>query len=76
MFDQDAANDILINLDTEGFPDDQGDTRATEARIAVFELNNGLNEWFGRTFRSGLCSFLWREQPSVFAAHQAFVEIQ
>jgi len=24
VFDQDASNDILINFDTEDFPDDQG----------------------------------------------------
>lgn len=70
VFDQDASNNILINLDTEGFPDDQGDARATEAWIAAFELNNGLDEWLGRTFRSGLCPLLWREQLTVFSVHR------
>jgi hypothetical protein len=44
VFDQVALNDILINLDTEGFPDDQGDARVSNAWIAAFELNNGLND--------------------------------
>ena len=76
MFDKDAPNCILINIDTEGFGDDQGDARATEARVPAFKLDNGLDEWLGWTFRSGLCSFLWREEPMVFAAHQALVEIE
>jgi hypothetical protein len=76
VFDQDAPNGIPINLNTEVFRDNQGDAGATETRVPAFKLDYGLDERLGWTFRSGLCSFLWREQSTVFAAHEALVEIQ
>ena len=74
MFDEDASDDVLVNLDTKSFRDDQCDPRATEAGIAAFELDNGVNEWFGWAFRSQLRSCLCREQLAVLTLHQAVVE--
>jgi hypothetical protein len=76
VFDADASNDMFADLDAKRVGYDWRDTRTTEAGIAALELNNGTNEFIRRTFRSGLRSFLCRVQPTVFAAHQAFVEIQ
>ncbi len=54
----------------------QGNPRAAEASIAAFDLNYGANEWLRWAFRSRLCSFVRREQSTVFASHQALVKIQ
>ncbi len=54
----------------------QGNPRATEASIAAFELNYGANEWLRGAFRPRLCSFVRREQSTVFASHQALVNTQ
>ena len=64
-----APDDMLINLNTKCFRDDQGDPRAAEAPIAAFELDNGSNEWFGWPLRPWLRSFPGREQPTVLASH-------
>jgi hypothetical protein len=56
VFGQYASDDMLINLDTKSFRDDQGNPRAAEAPIAAFELDNGANEWFGWPLRSWLRS--------------------
>ena len=47
VFYEDAPNDMLIDLDTERFGDDQRDPWTAEARIATFDLYNGANEWLG-----------------------------
>lgn len=76
MFNEDASNDMFVNIDTKTFRDNQGDLRAPEVPIAAFELNNGANEWLGWAFRTRLCSFLPGEKPTVLASNQVLVELQ
>ncbi|MCP4290165.1 MAG: hypothetical protein GY792_38130 [Gammaproteobacteria bacterium] len=76
VFGQHASDDMVINLDTKSFRDDQGDPRAAEAPIAAFELNNGANERLGWTFRPRFRSLLWGEQPTIFASRQALMKFQ
>jgi len=74
--DEDASNDILVDLDAKRLRYDQRDPRTAKAGIAVLEFNDGTNECVGRTFRPRFRSLLRREEPAVLAAHQALVEIQ
>ena len=76
VFGQYASDDMLINLDTKSFRDDQGDPRAAEAPVAAFEFDDGANEWFGWPFRPWLRSFSGSEQPKVLASHQVLVKFR
>ena len=52
VFDEDASNDMLVDLDAKRLGYDQCDPRTTEVRIVALEFNDGTNECIGRTFRS------------------------
>ena len=58
MFDEDASNDIFVDLDAKRLGYDQRDTRTAEAGLEALELNDGTNKCIGRTFRPRLRSFL------------------
>ena len=76
MSDEHASNDILVNLDTKRLGYDQCNPRATEAWIAAFELNNGVNECLRGTLRAGLCFSLRGEEQSVLAANKVLVKFE
>ena len=76
VFGQYASDDMLINLDTKSFRDDQGDPRAAKAPIAAFELDNGANEWFGWPLRPWFRCFSGREQSTVLVLHQVLVKLR
>ena len=76
VFDEDASNDMFVDLDAKRLGYDQCGPWTAEARIAALEFNDGTNECTGRTFRSRFCSLLRREEPAVLAVYQALVEIQ
>ena len=52
VFDEDASNDMFVDLDAKRLGYDQRDTWTTEVRIVALEFNDGTNECIGRTFRS------------------------
>ena len=76
MFDEDTSNDMFIDLDAKRLGYDQCDPRTSEVSIAALEFNDGTNKCTGRTFRSGFCSLLRREESAVLSLHQALVEVQ
>ena len=76
VFDEDASDDMFVDLDAKRLGYAQCDPRTAEVRIAALEFNDGTNKCIGRTFRSGFCSLLRREEPAVLALHQALVEVQ
>jgi hypothetical protein len=49
-----AANDIFVDLDTEGARDLLGDMYTAEAGIAPFDLNNGGDEFSRWSFGAWL----------------------
>ncbi len=75
VFDQDAAHEMLVDVDAERPQDDAGKPRTAESRIAGFEFDNGLNERLAWPLRTG---FPWAvvrgEQATVLAPHQCPME--
>jgi hypothetical protein len=69
MSGKNPANEVLVNVDAEGFRDDHRDTWAAEARISVFELDNGPDELRRWTLGPRLCSCSRREQRAVLLTH-------
>jgi hypothetical protein len=51
---EDAADDILVDLDSEGVSDLLGDSPAAETRIAPLHVDDGRDELGGWSFRAGL----------------------
>ena len=45
MCDEDTSNDILIKVYSEYFGDLLGDSAAAKAGIALFQFNDGLDEF-------------------------------
>ena len=54
MFGEDTPHNVLVDLDTEGLGDDQGDPRAAESGIALLELDDRPNKLWRWTFGTGL----------------------
>ncbi|MCK7499520.1 MAG: hypothetical protein MZW92_60830 [Comamonadaceae bacterium] len=59
-----AANDILVDRDAEDMRDLLGDAHAAETRIAPLHLDDGCDEFRGRTFGTGLCGDADEEEKS------------
>jgi hypothetical protein len=49
-----APDDVFIDHDTKGIGNLLGNSRAAEAWIPAFYLDDGLNEFFGRSFGAGV----------------------
>jgi hypothetical protein len=58
VFDQDAPNDIPVNLDAERLRDDHCNAGTAEARIPAFNFNDGVNKWLGWALRPRFPAFL------------------
>ena len=58
MLLQDAAHDILVDLDTEGIRDLLRDFETPEPRIAAFHLDHGGNELCGGSLGPRFCTAL------------------
>ena len=71
---QDAPDDILIDLDTEGVGDLLGNPRAAETRIAPFQLDNGVDQFLRRSFGTRFGPVAGREKPMILALEQCRVE--
>ena len=51
---QDASDNVFIDGDAESQSNLLGDSRTAPGRIALFHFDNGVNEFFGRSLRTGL----------------------
>ena len=72
-----AANDILVNCDAEDMRDLLGDAHVAETRIAPLHLDDGCNEFRGRTFGTGLSAMRrGRKEQAILAIHQGLVELE
>ena len=73
---QDAANNILVDSNAESQRDLLGDAGATPVGITPFQFNDGLDEFFIRSFRARLALALEGKQPAVLSFGQHLVEMQ
>jgi hypothetical protein len=65
-------NDIFVDLDAEGMRDLLADAHAAELGIAPLHLDDGRDEFRGRTFGTGFAAMRReRKEQAVFAIHQA-----
>ena len=77
MFGEDPTNDILVDLHAEGMRDLLGDSHAAETRIASLHLDDGRDEFCGRTFRTGFAAMRRRrKEQAVVAIHQGSMELE
>jgi hypothetical protein len=74
---KDAAHDILVDLDSEGMSDLLGDPHVAETRIAPLHLDDGRDEFRGRTFGTGFAAMRRRgKEQAVFPIHRGSVELE
>ena len=76
MHCQNAAYDVFVDLDTEGQRDLLGNSRAAPTGITPFHFNDGIDEFFGRSFRTSPTAVFGGEQLSVLSFDQHLVEMQ
>jgi len=68
--------DVFVDLDTEGQRDLLGNSRAAPTGITPFHFNDGIDEFFGRSFRTSPTAVFGGEQLSVLSFDQHLVEMQ
>ena len=73
---QNAADDVFIDADTEGQGDLLGNSRAAPTRITPFHLNDGIDEFFGWSFRARPTTVFGGEQHPVFSLDQHVMEMK
>jgi hypothetical protein len=76
MSAQDTANDILVDLDAESQRNLLGDAGTAPTRITPFHCNDGIDEFFLRSFRARSMAALGRKQHAVLSFPQQVVEMQ
>src|SRR5438093_9380783 len=73
---QNAAYDVFVDVDTEGQRDLRGNSRTAPTGITPFHFNNGIDEFFGWSFRTRPKSVFGGEQHPVLSFDQHLVEMQ
>ncbi len=73
---QNAANNVLVDVDTECEGQLFGDSAAAKLRIPTFHFDDGRDQFWRRSFRARLGATARREQQPVFSIHQRAVEAQ
>ena len=76
MFSKDASHNIFIDIGAERLIDLLRDPWATEAWIASFQFDDGLDEFGGRSFWSWFSIAVSRISLSVLAPLEQAVECQ
>jgi hypothetical protein len=76
MFGQDASDSIFINGNAESQGKLLSDSRTTPGGIALFHVDNGVDEFFGRPLWAGSAHAFLREQHAVLSPSQGVVEAQ
>ena len=70
MSREDAAHDILVDLDCEGMRNLLRDSHTAETRIAPLHLDDGRDEFRGRTFGTGFARMRrGRKEQAVFGLY-------
>src|SRR6516165_8767930 len=73
---QDAANNILVDLDAESQRDLLGNAGAAPVGITPFHGNDGVDEFLLRSLRARPTPALGRKQQAVLPFFQRLVEIE
>src|SRR5262245_22529031 len=72
-----ASNDVSVDLHAEGVSNLLGDSHAAETGIAPLHLDDGRDEFRGRTFGTGFAAMRREEEEqAVFPTHQRLVELE
>jgi len=73
---ENSANDVLVDVDTEGQGNLLGNARASPTWIALFHFNNGTNQIRARAFRSRPGSAFCGKQKPVFSMNQSAMKVE
>jgi len=74
---EDSTNHIFVDLHAESMRDLLGDPHVAEPRIAPLHLDDGRDEFRGRTFGTGFAAMRRRgKEQAVFPIHQGPVEVE
>ena len=77
VFRKHAANDIFVDVDAESMSDLLGDAHTAKSRIAPLHLDDGRDEFRGRTFGTGFAAMRRRgKEQAIFPIHQGSVELE
>ena len=76
MTGENAAHDILVDLDAEGRGELLSHSRATPTGITPFHVDNRVDEILAWSDWTGFASSLGREQEAVLSCLQELVEVQ
>jgi hypothetical protein len=76
MISQDTANHVLVDCEAESHSDLLSDSGTSPGGISTFHLHDGIDELFGRPFRSWTTPALRRKQQAILSLRQHPVKIQ
>src|SRR5207253_7800925 len=77
VFGENSTNHVFVDLRAEGMRDLLGDPHIAETRIAPLHLDDGRDEFRGRTFGTGLTSMRrGGKEQAVFPIYQGFVQLE
>jgi len=76
MSGQDASDNVFVDGDTEGQGNLLGDSRTAPGGISLFHFDNGIDEFSGRSPRTGLAPEICREEHPVLSPDQSLVKVQ
>jgi hypothetical protein len=64
---QDPTNHVLVDLDTEGQTYLFRDSWTSPGRIALLNLNDGIDQFSSWSFWTGLRPEVWREEEAILS---------
>jgi hypothetical protein len=76
MNSKDTANNILVDLLSEGQRNLLRDSRTSPAGIASFHFNDGVDQFLFGSFRTGMAPTSGGKQHAVLSSGQCVVEMQ
>ncbi len=76
MLGQNSTDDVLVDLDAEGFGDLLRNPWAAKPRISSLHLDNGLDNGLGWSLGPGFSLHLRRKQPAVFSFLERFMKLE
>ena len=76
MHCQNSADDIFVDIHTEGQRDLLGDSGTAPTRITPFRFNDGIDEFFGRSFGARPTPLIGRKQEAVLSFDEHVMETQ
>ena len=76
MDSENPSDDIFVDVDAEGQSDLLGNSFTAPGRIASFHLNDGIDEFFGRSFRTRPAPVIGRKQEAILVVCQHLVKVE